>query len=124
MEAEFQIPFDMKFFLGSFKIPSIGKFIHQVIGNVKEKYSYLDFALIGFKDELLRNNIQMNQDNLKPFNTLKSLFSIVNNSISETENQHLLEIKNHVSSILNSIDEIIQIASDRLEYQNFKRDIH
>lgn len=124
MNAHLSIPFEVRFFSEMFKLPSLGKFISNIKKNTKDQYAFVSYALIGLKEELVKNHIKTAESDIKDLNKIKNLLSFVSNAIGDNDNQHLVEIKKSVLESLETIDEIVKIIEDKLAYKRLKQNLY
>ncbi|MBN8697414.1 MAG: hypothetical protein J0L87_12860 [Bacteroidetes bacterium] len=123
MTPDIFIPFSVRFSLKIFTLPSVGKLLGNLLYKIKDQYVFLNFALKGIKDELIKNKIQMNGKEIKKITSLKKLLSVVGSSISENESQNLLSIKENVMSSIATIDEILLIIKEKEEHKELKQNL-
>lgn len=126
MNAHTAIPFEIRLFSESFKLPSFGKFLSNLRKKIKDQYVFLNYAFMGFKEALIENKIPSNtltESDIREFEKLIKLLSFVNSAIKDTDSINLLEIKTNVTETISSIDEIIKIIKDKLAYKQLKSNL-
>jgi hypothetical protein len=127
VNVHFAIPLETKLFLESFRFPSFGKFVHKIKANITDKYTFLHLALEGVKEGLLKNTIAPGDLDLKTFNSLRSLYGIVDSAMADVETKdthHLHAIKENVSESILLLEEILKIVADKKAHQELKMNLH
>lgn len=124
MTADLSITFGYRFFMESFKFPSLGKFFNS-IGNIPTRlYSDMALKLIGVKDLMLSDTIKVDANiDINNLRELHRLLSFVKKSSEKVTSPKLIEIRESVAVALKTIDEIIEIIEEKKNYLQLKRDM-
>jgi len=124
MDVHFNIPFGSKFFIESFRFPSLGKLLHRFRRNTVDIYANINFGLIGYKEELLNNRIKVDENDLAAFKKLKKLLGFVERNTIVAKDEQLHQINQYALSSVETIEEILKITEDKLKYKLLKDNIH
>lgn len=123
MDAHFSIPFEIRFSSEMFKFPSLGILYSKIKKNTKDKYVFLNYALLGIKEQILINKSEFGESDIKDFSKLLKLLSFVVSAIADNEDQQLIEIKKSAIDSIEQIKEIIKIINDKLSYKRLKSNL-
>ena len=123
MDTHFSIPFEVRLASEMFRFPFLGKFFSKVKKNTKDKYVFLNYALFGIKEQILKNKSEFGEADVKDFSNVLKLLSFVVLAIGDNEDQQLIEIKSSVLDSIEQIEEIIKIINDKLSYKRLKSNL-
>lgn len=124
MNSHISIPFEVRFFSEMFKLPSLGKFISKIKSNTKDQYAFVNYALIGIKEAIIKNQIKVDENDIKEFSKIRKLLSFVSSAINETDSVNLSAIKENVIESVATIDEIQVIIEEKIAYKTLKQNLY
>jgi hypothetical protein len=124
MNTHLSIPFEVRFFSGMFKLPSLGKLFSTISRGIKDQYVFVNFALLGYKENLLKNLLDVSERDIRDFQKLKELLGLVSKAIKTGDSQFLLTIKQNTEESIVYIDEIVTIIEEKLAYKSLKSDLY
>ena len=123
MYAHLSVPASSNFYMESFRLPSVGKTIHRIIRWTKNAYSDMAFMLVGVKDLLLANRIEIDDKDVKTLNRLNKLLKMVMSGIDDSTDMNLIEIRESVGLSLQTIAELLEIVEDKKKYATLKKEM-
>jgi hypothetical protein len=81
------------------------------------------FMLVGVKDLLLANRIEIDDKDVKTLNRLNKLLKMVMSGIDDSTDMNLIEIRESVGLSLQTIAELLEIVEDKKKYATLKKEM-